>query len=157
VRALLARPAVNALSWALPLGCLAVLLWPPQWVPLPLRWSLLWGGVTALMYMPLVLQLVSRPSPVARFLGHRAWLFAATFGYGIYLVHIPLADRFGVPIVGALSIALALKGFVLPLKVVWAISVAFTFGLSLAAAWVLHVVVEKPMLALRDRLVPGRG
>jgi peptidoglycan/LPS O-acetylase OafA/YrhL len=45
----------------------------------------------------------------------------------------------------------------LPLKLVWALSVAVTFGLSLLVAYVLHLAVEKPMLALRDRLVPGRG
>jgi peptidoglycan/LPS O-acetylase OafA/YrhL len=123
---------------------------------MPLRWALLWGGVTAVMYVPLVLQLVNRPSWLARALGHRAWLWVATFGYGIYLVHIPVANGL-VYVIGGIALQLALHGTVMPLTLVWALAVAVTFGMSLAIAYVLHLAVEKPMLALRDRLVPGRG
>lgn len=156
IDALLQRPWVNALSWAVPLASLGVLLWPPSFVPMPLRWALLWGGVTAVMYVPLVLQLVNRPSWLARALGHRAWLWVATFGYGIYLVHIPVANGL-VYVIGGIALQLALHGTVLPLTLVWALAVAVTFGTSLAIAYALHLAVEKPMLALRDRLVPGRG
>ena len=70
----------------------------------------------------------------------------ATLGYGVYLVHIPVADHLIVPYAKKLYADHA------PMLLVWAGSVATLVLASLAFAYVLHILVEKPCLALRDRL-----
>jgi peptidoglycan/LPS O-acetylase OafA/YrhL len=38
-----------------------------------------------------------------------------------------------------------------PAGLVWALTLIAALGVSAALAWMLHVLVEKPALALRDR------
>lgn len=156
VRAALDRPAVRAAAWSVVAVCLALLLWPPR-LPDMLRWPLWWGVLTAFLYAPLVLLLVNRPGALGRFLGARAFLVLATFGYGVYLVHIPIADRIAVPITLRVGIHLLQRGVLLPPWIVWGTAVLITWAVSVALAYALHLLVEKPSLALRDRLVPGRS
>lgn len=157
VREALARWWVRAAAWALVAGCFALLLWPPRRLPEATLWTLWWGVPTALMYGPLVLLLVNRPGILGRVLGARPFLVLATFGYGVYLVHIPVADVFAMPLTLGAGLLLARAGLRLPLWLLWGAAVALTWALSTALAYALHLVVEKPALALRDRLVPGRA
>lgn len=157
VRAALDDRRWRAASWAVIGVCLALLLWPPAVIPEAARWSVWWGVLTALMYGPLVLMLVNRDTALARFLGARAFLVLATFGYGVYLVHIPVGDYVVVPAVLLVGVALLRAGVVLPAWLVWSVALALTWGVSVLLAYALHVVVERPSLALRDRLVPGRA
>ncbi|MEZ4390737.1 MAG: acyltransferase [Polyangiales bacterium] len=157
VRAALARPRVRAAAWALIGACFALLLWPPQVIPEPLRWSLWWGVLTAAMYGPLVLLLVNRESSLTRFLGARAFIVLATFGYGVYLVHIPVGDHVVVPAVLLAGIAALRAGVLLPAWLVWGVALALTWAVSVAIAYALHLAIERPALALRDRMVPTRS
>lgn len=157
VRATLAHAGVRRALWTLVGTCLALLLWPPSFIPEATRYSVWWGVLTAVMYGPLVLLLVNRDSAFARLLGRRFFLVLATFGYGIYLVHIPLGDYVVVPAVLYVGIALFHRGILLPPWLVWTVALGLTWALSAAVAYLLHVLVERPALALRDRLVPARA
>ena len=91
----------------------------------------------------LLIDLVREPeSLLGRVLEWRPLALVGQLSYAIYLVHLPMMDLgshilFGVPRAATLgNLALA--------------CVLFT-ALSVAAAWVLHVVVERPALTLKDR------
>ena len=86
----------------------------------------------------------------------RAVLVRATYGYGVYLVHIPVGDYVVVPAVLLAGVALLRAGVLLPAWLVWGVALALTWGVSVLVAYLLHVLVERPSLALRDKLVPGR-
>ncbi len=106
-----------------------------------------WGTMTSLMYVPVLLLLLTNSGMAARLLSHRVFLPVATLGYGIYLVHIPVGW-----LLTPLAQKLVLSGW--PSSVIWA---AFLAGMCVGAfalAYALHLVVEKPMLRLRDKLVP---
>lgn len=156
VRAALDVPRWRALAWMVIAGCLALLVWPPRVIPEAARWTVWWGVLTALMYGPLVLLLVNRETALSRFLGARAFLVLATFGYGVYLVHIPVGDYVVVPAVLLAGVALLRAGVLLPAWLVWGVALALTWAVSVLVAYLLHVLVERPSLALRDKLVPGR-
>jgi len=82
---------------------------------------------------------------VCRWLAAPVFRRMATVGYGVYLVHIPVIDHIMVPA------ARAAQGRHWPMVFVWPTVVAATMTLSLAIGYVLHVIVEKPALRLRDR------
>lgn len=108
-----------------------------------------WGTVTSIMYSAFVVPLLLGPAtPLQRFLGARPWVYIATLGYAVYLVHIPVMEKF---------VKYAAVGFVLSHHnpfVVWAICLLLLCLLSWTLAYLLHLFVEKPMLWLRDRLAP---
>lgn len=106
-----------------------------------------WGTMTSLMYVPILLLLLYNRGFAARFLSHRVFLPIATLGYGIYLVHIPVGWA-----LMPTAQRLAQSGW--PLSVIWG---CFLAGMCVGAygiAYALHLFVEKPMLSLRDKLVP---
>jgi peptidoglycan/LPS O-acetylase OafA/YrhL len=70
----------------------------------------------------------------------------ATLGYGVYLVHIPLCDYLVVPA------ARAMEARHVPMIIVWPAALLALLVSSLALAYVMHVVIEKPSLRLRERL-----
>lgn len=116
-------------------------------------WGLLAiGTVTGLGYLNLVTYLITTKGLLVRFLGHRIFLSCATLGYGVYLVHMPLVLAFGLP--GFLYIAFARA---LPPLLAVAFATLLVFGVSLAIAYVLHLVVEKPALIARDKFVAAKG
>ena len=78
---------------------------------------------------------------IQRVLAAPFWRRVATLGYGVYLLHIPLCDRAIAPMAKSL-----VKDHHWPMAVVWPLSVVALFLLSLAAGYVLHVLVEKPSL-----------
>jgi peptidoglycan/LPS O-acetylase OafA/YrhL len=105
-----------------------------------------WGTVTSVMYFGwLLLLLHGERGWITRALSHPLFRRVATLGYGVYLVHIPLCDHVIVPL------ARSLQGHV-SMALVWPASVVLLMASSLVLAYVLHVLVEKPALRLRERI-----
>jgi peptidoglycan/LPS O-acetylase OafA/YrhL len=71
----------------------------------------------------------------------------ATLGYGVYLVHIPICYVFINPGASAL-----VDRWGWSMTAVWPLSLAALIGASLVMAYVMHIVIEKPSLRLRDRV-----
>jgi peptidoglycan/LPS O-acetylase OafA/YrhL len=109
------------------------------------------GTVTGVAYFNLILWLLLAPGRLARALGARPFLKMATLGYGVYLVHMPW-----VVFLGVFAYALLWAGLHAPPLAAFAGAVAWVFAVSLAEAYVLHVLIEKPALAIRDWLTPER-
>jgi len=106
----------------------------------------LWGTVTSLFYVGTLLLVLHGHGWIPAFLSAPIFRRIATLGYGVYLVHIPIADHVLVPIAKRLQAQHA------SMLWVWPASVAALVVLSLALAYALHVFVEKPSLRVRDRL-----
>ncbi|MCP4605513.1 MAG: acyltransferase [Proteobacteria bacterium] len=107
-----------------------------------------WGTFTTFMYIPLVLLLIYSDSWLSRFLSRRWFHKIATLGYGIYLVHFP---------VGVMLVPLgryAMEIWHIPIGIVWFFLLAIQLVLSVVFAYILHLLVEKPALYLRDRFSP---
>jgi peptidoglycan/LPS O-acetylase OafA/YrhL len=64
----------------------------------------------------------------------------------VYLVHIPLCDHVIVPI------ARRLEHRHVSMLIVWPASVVTLLAMSLAIGYVMHIVIEKPSLRLRERI-----
>ena len=79
---------------------------------------------------------VDSPSPPCRTLLMRK---VATLGYGVYLVHLPMCEYLIAPVAKRL-----VEHHAWPMTVVWPISVAALFSLSLATSYALHLIVDKP-------------
>jgi peptidoglycan/LPS O-acetylase OafA/YrhL len=143
-------PAARA-ALALPsLACLWVLMNPGLFgeKAFGLVHVFAWGTLTSLLYAGWVLLVLDGGDGwVQRFLSAPFWRTLATLGYGVYLLHIPLCDHIVAPLARRLVDATHA-----PMVLVWSLSVAALFALSLAASYVLHVVVEKPFLWIRDRV-----
>jgi peptidoglycan/LPS O-acetylase OafA/YrhL len=138
-RALLALPS---------LACLWLLLQPwmfgKEYVQLVHVFT--WGSVTSVMYFGwLLLLLHGEAGWIHRALSVSFFRRFATLGYGVYLVHIPLCDHVMVPL------ARALQGHV-SMAIVWPLSVLALMAASLGLAYVMHVLIEKPSLRLRERI-----
>lgn len=104
-----------------------------------------WGTATCLMYLPALLLLLHVPSAIGRFLSRPVFRRLATLGYGVYLIHIPVIEA----LAGARD-ALVATG--LSPTAMWLVSLVVVMLVSLAVSYLLHVVVEKPSLWLRDRV-----
>ncbi len=111
--------------------------------------ALSFGSITSVMYVAYVLLLLNGDGWGKRFFSAKPFLYAATLGYGIYLVHMPLFDYVVLPIarrmVGPWGMSMTLT---------WPISLALLWLFAAALAYVLHLAVEKPALWLRDRFAP---
>lgn len=144
----LKAPFHRALLALSSLTCLWVLLEPwlfgPEHVQLVHVFA--WGTVTSIMYFGWLILLLHGNGWIHRALSHPAFRRIATLGYGVYLIHIPLLDTLAVPF------ARALQAKHVPMLVIWPVSLGGLMVLSLGLAYVLHVVVEKPSLWIRERL-----
>jgi peptidoglycan/LPS O-acetylase OafA/YrhL len=105
-----------------------------------------WGTVTSVMYFPLLLLLLHGESWIHRALAAPFWRQIATLGYGVYLVHIPIIDHVIVPT------AQRLAARRVSMILVWPMSLAVVMILSLAMGYVMHVLIEKPSLRIREWL-----
>jgi peptidoglycan/LPS O-acetylase OafA/YrhL len=105
-----------------------------------------WGTLTCLMYFPVLLLLLHTDGPIQRFLSAPLFRRLATLGYGVYLVHIPVVDEVILPAVRAL------EARHVPREAIWLGAIFGTMGVSLTIAYMMHVLIEKPALRLRDRL-----
>jgi peptidoglycan/LPS O-acetylase OafA/YrhL len=151
--ALFARAPARWSAYAVSLGCLALLVFKPRLFGMDdMTFVLLsFGTLTSLMYVPLILVLISTDGPLVRFLSRPIFLRIATLGYGIYLVHMPVCTRL-IPLTRRI-----LSDTAAPFPLVWSALLAATLLLSAAVAYLLHLLVEKPSLRLRDRLAPRRS
>ncbi len=138
-RALLAMPA---------LLCLWMLLRPWTFLPKDLNFYhvFAWGTITTIMYAFLLTLLLHGHGIVHRFLSAPIFRRIATLGYGVYLVHIPLCDHIVVPI----AKRLIAKG--VSLVAVWPISLVLLIVMSATIAYLMHLLIEKPSMWLRDRV-----
>jgi peptidoglycan/LPS O-acetylase OafA/YrhL len=138
-RALLALPA---------LACLWLLLFPAMFGLDNMQFVhvFAWGTVTSLMYLACVPMALYGDGMVCRWLSSPLFRRMATIGYGVYLVHIPVIDHIMVPA------ARAAQGRHWSMLLVWPTAVVATMMVSLAIAYGLHILVEKPSLRLRDRV-----
>ena len=138
-RALLALPS---------LACLWLLLRPEMFGRrhLQLVHVFAWGTVTTAMYFGALLLLLHCDGVVQRALSLPIFRRIATLGYGVYLVHIPIIDYVLVPAAHRLHASHA------SLTLVWiGAMIAVSLG-SLALAYAMHILIEKPSLRLREWL-----
>ena len=105
-----------------------------------------WGTITSVMYFGWVLLLLHGDGWIHRALSIPIFRRVATLGYGVYLVHIPLCDHLIVPI------ARDLQRRQVSMMLVWPASVFVLMVSSLAIAYVMHVLIEKPSLWFRQRI-----
>jgi peptidoglycan/LPS O-acetylase OafA/YrhL len=138
-RALLALPT---------LGCLWILLTPWLFGDDNVKWvhMFAWGSITSVMYFGLLVLMLSTSGRIQDYLSKPIFRKIATLGYGVYLVHIPLCDHVIVPL------AQALDAHHVSLVLVWPLSLFLLSLLSVAVAYVMHVLIEKPSLWVRDRV-----
>ncbi len=147
----LKAPFHRALLGLSSLTCLWLLLQP--WMfgvqHLQLMHVFAWGTVTSIMYFGVLLLLIHGDTEgwIHRFLSLHIFRQVATLGYGVYLVHIPLCEEIVVPAAHWLAAARYL-----PATLVWLMAITALMVLSLGVAYVMHVVIEKPSLRLRERL-----
>lgn len=137
----------------LALGCVFLLLFPHEIAGPGLQDFLLYrvfcfGTFTSILYLTALPLLVYGNGPVKRFLAHPRFLRLATLGYGTYLVHIPVFEYAVMPF---LRLFTALKW---PFLLTWSIGLVTMWGLSLLLSYALHLLIEKPALALRDKFAP---
>ena len=143
----LAHPLHRGLLAIPALGCLWVLLRPtmfPDEHTLLVR-VFLWGTVTSVMYFCGLLLLLHGEGLHVRFLSAPIFRALATLGYGVYLVHVPVIEHL-VPVANAL----AARGW--SPQAIWPLALAVAMLGSLALGYVLHILVEKPALRIRQRL-----
>jgi peptidoglycan/LPS O-acetylase OafA/YrhL len=105
-----------------------------------------WGTLTSLMYLAVVPLMLHGDGTIQRFLSRPIFHKLATVGYGVYLVHIPIIDWLAVPLAHRLEDDGA--------SMLWVWPTLFTLVsvLSFAVGYLLHVLVEKPSLWVRDKL-----
>lgn len=142
----LARADVRFALGALSLVGLWLCVSPPALTVPTLRESLSWGTFTTVLCAPALVLIVGGGGAFKSALSASFFRPISTLSYGIYLIHIPVGEHLAVPL------ALALR---LPPTITWVLSVFFLWFFSLSGAWVLHLLVEKPMLSLRDRVTPA--
>jgi peptidoglycan/LPS O-acetylase OafA/YrhL len=106
-----------------------------------------WGTITSIMYFcGLLILFHGEQAGIRGFLSHPLFRRIATLGYGVYLVHVPILDHAIVPAVKALSE----RG--VSLAVLWPAALLILMLASLAVGYVMHILIEKPSLKLREKL-----
>ena len=146
----LKRPFHRALLGLMSLSCLWLLVQPHMfgYEHVQLVHVFAWGSVTSVMYFGVLLLLIHGDTDgwIHHALSAPIFRKIATLGYGVYLVHIPLCDLVIVPA------AHAAQARHWPMVLVWPAALAALILSSLALAYVMHVVIEKPALRVRERL-----
>lgn len=146
----LVKPFHRALLGMMSLACLWLLVQP--WMfgkeHVQMVHVFAWGTVTSIMYFGCLLLLIhgDTESWVHRALSAPIFRSIATLGYGVYLVHIPLCDYLIVPM------ARAMEARHVPMVIVWPVALFALLAASLVLAYVMHVIIEKPSLRVRERL-----
>lgn len=147
IKAALARRPLRIFLWLVSGACLFVLLAP--WVfPNPYVGRLVsWGTITTIMYLPFLLIMMNVESRLARWLSAGAFLRIATLGYGIYLWHVPVCEKLIIPLS-----RLIFGRLHWPMGAVWLATLSLLMVATTFAAYVSHILVEKPALWLRDKV-----
>ena len=155
------RPPVRYLSIIVPLGIFSYIL-SPSINPHPFHIGVnnidennysafcgvfYYGTLTSIAFFPLLLCTMYSKSSISHFLGAKIFRKAATLSYGVYLVHLPI---------GLLTLRFTSK-FILPDEnyPLWFFTnfLIVTF-FSFLLAYILHLLVEKPAMYVRDRYWP---
>ncbi len=145
----LSRRATRVILWMVVLVFLGIVLKPSFFNSHIFLYRVLkWGTFTSMMYVPLILLLLNTEGWFQRFLSVPWFRKTATLGYGIYLVHFPV----GVLIFPLVQVAV--DDWLVPMAVVWPSYLVLLLVGSAAVSYVIHLLVEKPALYLRDRLSP---
>lgn len=108
------------------------------------------GFLSGLMYLVLILLLTTEDGWLKRMLGSNFMRQTATLSYGVYLVHLPIAKFisyivFQSEFFGAMSEPDQIVGTVIS-------SYIITLVASYWISYTLHLLVEKPLLSIRDRI-----
>jgi peptidoglycan/LPS O-acetylase OafA/YrhL len=143
----LRSPRARAAAALPSLVCLWFLMhpWMFGWGAVRLMQILAWGTLTTILYGGwIVLALNDDGGWIQRGLSARIFRSIATLGYGVYLTYLLLGERVVGPVARSLS-----KGRGWPAAVVWPFAVLFLFAVSLCAAYILHLLIEKPCSRLR--------
>jgi peptidoglycan/LPS O-acetylase OafA/YrhL len=149
IEKILANKLGRLSAWLIPLACLVVLTHPKAIFENFFLFKVFaWGTITSIMYVPLILFLINADSWLRRLLSARVFLRLATLGYGIYLVHIPVAAFLMV------FIRAFVRRFDLSVVFVWPVFLFLLLFFSGILAYFLHLLIEKPSLYLRDRIAP---
>jgi peptidoglycan/LPS O-acetylase OafA/YrhL len=148
IRVWLQDPLHRAYLGLTSLACLWLLLRPQMFGKehVQLVHVFAWGTVTSVMYFAGLILLLFGDGSIIGWLSKPIFRRIATLGYGIYLTHIPVCDQIIVPA------AKALDARHVPMVIVWPLSLAALLVLSLMFGYLLHVLVEKPSLRLREWL-----
>jgi len=141
-----ARAVVGRRAIGLGLLLMLMLLSSKEWAAdAQPMWALLAVPLFALVSAVLVLAAPTLDLAIRHFRGAGVWRFLSMVSYPLYLVHYPAAQLIahwleprGQGLVGLL--------------VYWSCYLL----MSLIVAWVLHVLIERPGLRLRDRLTRGK-
>ena len=106
------------------------------------------GFATAasIFFAVIILALVSTNNFVVRSMGHRWFLFVASITYPVYLVHQYVFGKFSRDFVGWLDTIVGGDTSVLSRFIAFIVLT----GLATAIGYVIHIVVEKPLLIWRD-------
>jgi peptidoglycan/LPS O-acetylase OafA/YrhL len=146
IAAWLKDPFHRALLGLPSLGCLWLLLRPTIFggEHVQMVHIFAWGTVTSLMYFGLVPLALYTDGWICRWLSAPYFRRMATLGYGVYLVHIPIIDHVMVPA------AKAAQARHWSMALIWPAALTATMLLALGVGYVLHVLVEKPSLRLRE-------
>jgi peptidoglycan/LPS O-acetylase OafA/YrhL len=148
LRRWLEQPAARGVVAVATLACLWVLTNPGIVGDDSLAAVFYWGTVTSFMYFGLIVLLVNGGDGwLARFFSAPLFRLVATLGYGVYLTHEPFCFAFINPSAKAL-----VQRWGWSMVVVWPLSLAGLVLGALAFAYVMHVLIEKPALRLRDRV-----
>jgi peptidoglycan/LPS O-acetylase OafA/YrhL len=105
-----------------------------------------WGLVTSVMYLLTVPMLLHGDGWITRALSAPIWRRLATLGYGVYLVHIPLVYHVAIPML------IRFQELEIDLSFGWPLAFTVVTIGSFAIGYVLHVLVEKPSLRIREWL-----
>jgi peptidoglycan/LPS O-acetylase OafA/YrhL len=146
----LVPPSRRAFIALLSLACLWILLEPDMFGArnVQLVHVFAWGSITSVMYFGWLILLLhgDREGWLTAALSLPIFRKIATLGYGVYLVHIPLIDQVIVPA------AKSLEAKQVPMTVIWPLSLTVLMLASLGLAYVMHVLIEKPSLRVRERI-----
>ena len=105
--------------------------------------ALLPGTFTSIAYTCLLLWLIHNDSFFKKILSQPFFRYAATLGYGVYLIHIPVFVLVGGVFSKYYTSCNVYNGG-------WLICILTGFILCFVFAYFLHIIVEKPFLWLRD-------
>jgi len=104
------------------------------------------GTLTSISYFLLFLWGHYSSGALVDFLGSRYFLYFASLGYGVYLVHIPVIRVVVVPLSSHLNTM-----NLIPAGLSWLLLLLLTLFVSLVLSYFLHQLIEKPALIFRDR------
>lgn len=144
----LATPFSRAMLAMPSLLCLWILMQPglfgAGWLHMVHIFS--WGTLTSIMYFGwILLVLHGRGGWIDRGLSLPVFRRIASLGYGIYLVHMPICDWLVSPVATVLVTRYRWSS-----EMVWVLDLAGTLAGAFVLSYVLHVLIEKPSLKLRD-------